>query len=78
SSCDDDEHQTIDADGWGHFADFQEELADESSFIPSCSRSNSVVPSYRSVTPPSPNNQKGALETLTESREEEDEEDWSF
>jgi hypothetical protein len=72
-----DEHQ-IDADGWGHFADFQEELADESSFIPSCSRSNNVVRPYRSVTPPSPNNQKGALETLTESREEEDEEDWSF
>ena len=79
SSGDDeqDEHR-IDADGWGHFADFQEELADESSFIPSCSKSNNVVRPYRSVTPPSPNDQKGALETLTESREEEDEEDWSF
>jgi hypothetical protein len=80
SSSGDDEHDEhqIDADGWGHFADFQEELADESSFIPSCSRSNNVVRPYRSVTPPSPDNQKGALETLTESREEEDEEDWSF
>ena len=29
-------------DDWGHFADFRDELADESSFIPSCSTSHTL------------------------------------
>ena len=86
SSSDNDDNIESDAGGWGHFADFQDELADEKSFIPLCSasplRTRSVV-----AAPPSPY-QKGevgacvasSLETLDECREEDDdtEEDWSF
>lgn len=52
-------------DDWGHFADFRDELADETSFIPSCSARPSCVTT---------------LETLAEGREEDDDvgEDWSF
>jgi len=51
-------------DGWGHFADFQDELADEESFVPSCSFGPLV----------------NALETLDEEREEDDDvgEGWAF
>ena len=76
SSSDDNSEE--DEDGWGHFADFRDELADEASFIPSCS----VMPLRpRTVAavaaPPSCVN---TLETLAEGREEDDEaeEDWSF
>jgi hypothetical protein len=69
-------------DEWGHFADFQEELADEKSFIPSCSRLSSS-PSRRGTLKKASNT---GLATLAEVREddfeerddEEEEEDWSF
>ena len=67
-----------DEDGWGHFADFRDELADEASFIPSCS----VMPLRKRdvaavVVQPSC---ATTLETLTEGREDDDDagEDWSF
>jgi len=67
SSTSDDDKNDHDGDGWGHFADFKDELADESSFIPSCS--SIPLPSCTA-----------SLETLAEGREEEDdaEGDWSF
>lgn len=68
-------------DEWGHFTDFQEELADESSFIPSCSR----------FPPPPPRSslQKLSSSGLTplaevqekegdDDEEEDEDEDWSF
>lgn len=76
SSSDDNSEE--DEDGWGHFADFQDELADESSFIPSCSvmpirtrTETSVAVSPSCIA---------TLETLAECQEEDDEgeEDWSF
>lgn len=74
SSCEDEgEH-----DGWGHFADFQDELADEASFIPSCSANplRGRAASASAVPPTCVT----ALETLAEGREEDDDagEDWSF
>lgn len=67
-----------DENGWGHFADFRDELADEASFIPSCS----VMPLRKRavaavVVQPSC---ATTLETLTEGREDDDDagEDWSF
>mmetsp|Transcript_13040 Transcript_13040/g.36708 ORF Transcript_13040/g.36708 Transcript_13040/m.36708 type:complete len:343 (-) Transcript_13040:1279-2307(-) len=74
----DDDNLESDQDEWGHFADFHEELADESSFIPSCTKSPLRGRSLRlsTVTPPC----IATLGTLTESQEEDDEtrEDWSF
>ena len=76
SSSDDNSEE--EEDSWGHFADFQDELADEASFIPSCSvmpmrsrTETSVAASPSCIT---------TLETLAECREEDDEgeEDWSF
>lgn len=76
SSSDDNSEE--DEDSWGHFADFQDELADESSFIPSCSimpirtrTETSVAVSPTCIA---------TLETLAECQEEDDEgeEDWSF
>jgi len=59
-------------DEWGHFADFQEELADESSFIPSCSK----VPARRRSNLDS---SLSCLAPLAEvGEDEEDEEDWTF
>ncbi|KAG7349260.1 hypothetical protein IV203_011857 [Nitzschia inconspicua] len=60
-------------DEWGHFADFQDELADESSFIPSCCH----------VPPPRSSLKKGSSFTLAplaevQEGEADDEEDWSF
>lgn len=78
SSSSSDDNTEEDEDAWGHFADFRDELADEASFIPSCSmmplRNRSVAPVH---VPPSC---VTGLETLAEGREEEDEaeEDWSF
>ena len=78
SSSSSDDYSEEDEDGWGHFADFRDELADEASFIPSCSmmtiRQRSVV--AVAVTPSCAT----TLETLAEGREEDDEaeEDWSF
>mmetsp|Transcript_12974 Transcript_12974/g.32757 ORF Transcript_12974/g.32757 Transcript_12974/m.32757 type:complete len:321 (+) Transcript_12974:171-1133(+) len=78
SSSSSDDNSEEDEDGWGHFADFRDELADEASFIPSCSmmalRQRSVT--AVAVTPSCAT----TLETLAEGREEEDEaeEDWSF
>jgi hypothetical protein len=68
-----DTKSTTGSDEWGHFADFQEELADESRFIPSCCR----VPSPHSLL------QKGSssgLTPLTEVMEAEpdEEEDLTF
>ena len=66
-------------DEWGHFADFQEELADESGFIPSCSKNphRSSRSIYRA-----PSSSTNTLTPLTEVHEEEDEEEeednWSF
>eukprot|EP00536_Pseudo-nitzschia_multiseries_P002455 jgi/Psemu1/5610/gm1.5610_g len=80
SSSSDDDNFEINHDDWGHFADFQDELADESSFIPSCSTSPLRSRSMRlsAVTTPSC---APTLETLAENQEEEDDEareDWSF
>jgi len=66
-------------DEWGHFADFQDELADESSFIPSCRVSLNPVARRSS-------HNKTSLQTLTEIAEDDDiddddmdeEEEWSF
>ena len=61
STSDEDDGQQ---DGWGHFTDFQDELADETSFVPFCSAGPVVT----------------ALEPLAEGREEDDDagEDWTF
>jgi hypothetical protein len=78
SSSSDDDNTESEQDGWGHFADFQDELADEASFIPSCSvralRSQAVS---AVAGPPSC---ATTLETLAEVREEDDDagEDWIF
>ena len=66
-------------DEWGHFADFQDELADESSFIPSCRVSLNPVARRSS-------HNKTSLQTLTEIAEDDDvdnddmdeEDQWSF
>ncbi len=75
SSSSSDDNTEEDEDGWGHFADFRDELADEASFIPSCSmmplRNGSVAAVH---VPPSC---VTALETLAE-EDDEEEEDWSF
>jgi len=75
------EGETIDEDGqvqdgWGHFTDFQDELADEASFVPSCSVGG---PLRISVALP-PSSGVSALETLAEGREEDDDagEEWTF
>jgi len=69
-----DEHATH--DGWGHFTDFQDELADEASFLPSCSVGPLRPRAAVALLPSCVN----ALETLAESREEDDcaGEDWTF
>jgi hypothetical protein len=58
-------------DEWGHFADFREQLADESNFIPSCSSA------LRSSLQ---NGSSSGLTPLTEVAEADadEEEDWSF
>lgn len=64
--------------GWGHFADFQDELADEASFVPSCSVGHlSTRAADVAALPPSC---VTGLETLDEGREEDDDsgEDWTF
>jgi hypothetical protein len=63
-------------DEWGHFADFQDELADESSFIPSCRVKLNPDGRKSSIT-------ATTLQTLTEIAEDDDdgddnEEEWSF
>eukprot|EP00529_Nitzschia_sp_RCC80_P031126 CAMPEP_0113489560 /NCGR_PEP_ID=MMETSP0014_2-20120614/26591_1 /TAXON_ID=2857 /ORGANISM="Nitzschia sp." /LENGTH=363 /DNA_ID=CAMNT_0000383299 /DNA_START=255 /DNA_END=1343 /DNA_ORIENTATION=+ /assembly_acc=CAM_ASM_000159 len=55
-------------DEWGHFADFQDELADESSFIPSCRVSLNPVARRSS-------DNKTSLQTLTEIAEDDDADD---
>jgi hypothetical protein len=80
-------------DEWGHFADFQDELADEACFIPSCAvgatKSLTLLPPVATIasTPLMvgvvAQQQQGlhggltGLATLTEEDDEEDE-DWSF
>lgn len=65
-------------DEWGHFTDFQEELADESSFIPSCRRPAFLPEEDSRIFVAT----STALETLAEitedNEEEEDEGGWSF
>jgi hypothetical protein len=64
------DERTAVKDEWGHFADFQDELADESGFIPTCSRN----PHRSSIKVSS-----STLETLAEEvREDGEEEDWNF
>ena len=79
SSSDNDGNIESEQDGWGHFADFRDELADESSFIPSCSASPLRTRSAVAAVPPSCV-ASSTLDTLAEGREEDDdtEEDWSF
>ena len=55
-------------DEWGHFADFQDELADESSFIPSCRVSLNPVARRSS-------HNKSSLQTLTEIAEDDNVDD---
>eukprot|EP00534_Pseudo-nitzschia_fraudulenta_P009774 CAMPEP_0201167202 /NCGR_PEP_ID=MMETSP0851-20130426/71467_1 /ASSEMBLY_ACC=CAM_ASM_000631 /TAXON_ID=183588 /ORGANISM="Pseudo-nitzschia fraudulenta, Strain WWA7" /LENGTH=350 /DNA_ID=CAMNT_0047448373 /DNA_START=230 /DNA_END=1282 /DNA_ORIENTATION=- len=79
SSASDENNNESEQDGWGHFADFQDELADESSFIPSCSLS--PIRNRAAVTPAVLPSCVTTLETLTEGHEEEDDDagdDWSF
>lgn len=93
SSSDNNDDNNIESEatgGWGHFADFQDELADEKSFIPFCSASSPLRTRTRTrsvvaaAAPPSPVGSAcvvaSTLETLDECREEDDdtEEDWSF
>jgi len=77
-SSSDDDNTEREKDGWGHFADFQDELADESSFIPSCSASplRTRAVAAVAVSPCCAT----TLETLAEVREEDNDagEDWSF
>ncbi|KAL3914969.1 MAG: hypothetical protein SGILL_005866, partial [Bacillariaceae sp.] len=63
-------------DEWGHFADFQEELADEASFIPSCSR----IPAGRStLRKPSTSGLAPLAEVHEDDHEEAvEEEEWCF
>ena len=64
-------------DEWGHFADFQDELADESSFIPSCRVTLTPDGRRSSIT-------TTTLQTLSEVVEHDcddddvEEEEWSF
>lgn len=76
SSSGEDEHGQ--EDGWGHFTDFQDELADEANFVPSCSVGLLHTRTTAAVTLP-PSCVTG-LETLDEEREEDDDsgEGWSF
>jgi hypothetical protein len=67
-------------DAWGHFTDFQDELADEASFIPSCSRS-SPPPRKQSTLQPLSASGLSPLAEETEfddEDEDEDEDGWSF
>lgn len=78
SSSSDNENIERDQDEWGHFTDFRDELADESSFVPSCTASPlRRRPMATSAVSPSC---IATLEALTEGQEEDDEatEDWSF
>jgi hypothetical protein len=63
-------------DAWGHFTDFQDELADEASFIPSCSRSS--PPRKKSMLQPLSSSGLSPLAEETEGDEDEDEDGWSF
>lgn len=79
SSSTDDDNLESDDDAWGHFADFQDELADESSFIPSCSASHvRTRPVMIPAVPPS--SLANTLETLAENQDEDEDmgEEWSF
>jgi hypothetical protein len=66
-------------DAWGHFTDFQDELADEASFIPSCSRS--LPPRKKLTLQPSSTSGLSPLAEETEGDDEDEDEDedgWSF
>lgn len=78
SSSSSDDSSEEEEGSWGHFADFRDELADESSFIPSCSVMPLRTRAVAAVSVPSPG--VTTLETLAEGREEDDDagEDWSF
>uniref|UniRef100_A0A7S4ANN2 Uncharacterized protein n=1 Tax=Pseudo-nitzschia australis TaxID=44445 RepID=A0A7S4ANN2_9STRA len=78
SSSSDDENIERDQDEWGHFKDFRDELADESSFVPSCTAS--PLPRRPMATSALSPSCIATLEALTEGQEEDDEvrEDWSF
>lgn len=60
-------------DEWGHFADFQDELADEASFIPSCCR----LPPPRSSLRKSSTSGLAPLAEV-DGDDNEEEEDWTF
>lgn len=78
SSSSDDDNAESEHDGWGHFADFRDELADEATFIPSCSPRSLRTQAMAAVAvPPSC---VTTLETLAEVREEDDDagDDWNF
>jgi len=73
SSSSDDSNNESEKDGWGHFADFQ----DEPSFIPSVA---SPLRSRAVAAVATPTSCATTLETLAEGREEDDEagDDWNF
>jgi hypothetical protein len=79
SSSSDDDNDESEQDGWGHFADFRDELADEATFIPSCSPRSLRTQAVAAVA--SPPSCATTLETLAEVREEDDDagdDDWNF